>query len=138
MILAILLASTIFVTTLTLHWTIMKRISIDRSRLTAPIFAGICLILLTMHFLEVGLYALGFELGRAMELGDFSKPPSANFMDIYFFALATFTTLGLGKVMPTEHLAFIAGVSSFNGFLCISMSASFLFKLTPEVTDQPG
>ena len=49
-------------------------------------------------------------------------------MDVYYFALATYSTLGLGKVMPQGHLAFVAGVGSFCGFLAISMSASALFQ----------
>ncbi|ADM10809.1 hypothetical protein PB2503_00200 [Parvularcula bermudensis HTCC2503] len=117
-----------------LHWEILNRVSVRTAKLTAPRFGIICLGLILLHFAEVGLYAAGFELGRAVGIGTFSKPPGADFMDVYYFSLATFTTLGLGKAMPEGHLAFIAGVEAFNGFLCISMSASMLFKLMPEVT----
>nr|WP_281373873.1 ion channel [Parvularcula dongshanensis] len=86
------------------------------------------MVLLALHLAEVGAFAGAYELGRALGLGDFKEPAEADFMDIYYFSMATFTTLGLGKVMPTGHLASLAGLESFTGFLSISMSASAFFQ----------
>ena len=53
---------------------------------------------------------------------------ATDFMDVYYFSLATFATLGLGKVMPMGHLAFVAGVEGLTRFVCITLSASVVFQ----------
>lgn len=128
MITAFTIAIVLFVGILTTHfWVLTTAVPRLRKRGTFG-FVGLCLLLFALHLVEVGAFAGAFELGRALEIGDFKKPEEADFMDIYYFSMATFTTLGLGKVMPTGHLASLAGLESFTGFLCISMSASAFFQ----------
>ena len=41
-------------------------------------------------------------------------------MDIFYFSLVNYTSLGLGDIYPTGHSRFLAGLESLNGFLLIS------------------
>lgn len=80
------------------------------------------------HILEAGLYSLAFVAGSRAGLGGF-KPPNISSMEIFYFSLVNYTSLGLGDIYPTGHLRFLAGVESLNGFLLISCSASLIFLL---------
>ena len=48
-------------------------------------------------------------------------------MDVFYFSLVSYTSLGLGDIVPTGHLRLVAGVEALNGFLLISCSAAYLF-----------
>lgn len=128
MIAAILIAGTLALATLALHaatcgWMISKR----HGGGTVGLF-GTCCLLVALHLFEVALFAGGYQLGEALGIGYFEEPAGKGFMDVYYFSLATFATLGLGKLMPTGHVAFIAGVEGIVGFLCVTLSASTLFQ----------
>lgn len=81
------------------------------------------------HLLEAMLYALGFAVMDATGLGGFKGGDSDGFMDIFYFSLVNYTSLGLGDIYPTGHSRFLAGLESLNGFLLISCSASLVFVL---------
>ncbi len=125
---ALTIGGALFVAVLSFHYAVLAAV-VPRARARGTIgFVCFCALLLALHLIEVGAFAAAYEIGRSIGIGDFKKPAEADFMDIYYFSMATFTTLGLGKVMPTGHLASIAGLESFTGFLCISMSASAFFQ----------
>lgn len=79
------------------------------------------------HVIEAGFYAGGFFFGREWGIGAFKPEDPQNFMDIYYFSIVNYTSLGLGDIYPSGHLRLMAGVEALNGFLLISCSASFLF-----------
>lgn len=43
------------------------------------------------------------------------------------FSAETFTSLGLGDIVPTGPLRFLAGVEALNGLLLIGWSASYTY-----------
>lgn len=82
------------------------------------------------HLAEAGMYAVGFLTGRSLGLGGFQGTSDPmTFMEVYYFSIVNFTSLGLGDIYPTGHLRFIAGVESLSGFLLISCSATFVYLL---------
>lgn len=81
----------------------------------------------TAHIVEAGLYALGFSVGELMGIGGFEQEDVDTFMDVFYFSLVNYSSLGLGDIYPTGHLRFLAGVEALNGFLLISCSASTIF-----------
>ncbi len=87
------------------------------------------LITLFSHLVGAAIFAVGFWFGQQIGLGGFSKEPTMAAMDFYYFSLINITTLGLGDIYPDGHLRFVAGVESLTGFLLISASASYVFKL---------
>jgi len=87
-------------------------------------------MLATAHVAEAGLYALGFALGDHLEIGGFEADKVSSFMDVFYFSVVNYTSLGLGDIYPTGHLRFVAGIEALNGFLLISCSASTIFLVT--------
>lgn len=88
------------------------------------------------HMIEAALYAVGFIVIAEFGLGGFNKEGTDSFMDVFYFSLVNYTSLGLGDIYPTGHSRFLAGLESLNGFLLISCSASFLFVLMQPLTKQ--
>ena len=89
------------------------------------------------HLAEAALYATSFTLLDAFDLGGFKGGEADGFMDIFYFSLVNYTSLGLGDIYPTGHSRFLAGLESLNGFLLISCSASFIFLLMRNQMDGP-
>ena len=86
-------------------------------------------VIMVTHILEVLLYAVGYGIGQALNVGGFSPGPRLSAMEVAYFSLVTYTSLGLGDIFPHGHLRLMAGVEALNGFLLISCSASLLFIL---------
>ncbi|WP_245875706.1 ion channel [Puniceibacterium antarcticum] len=89
------------------------------------LFALYCLG--TAHIVEAGLYALGFSFGEIMGIGGFAQENVDSFMEVFYFSVVNYSSLGLGDIYPTGHLRFLAGIEALNGFLLISCSASTIF-----------
>ena len=92
-------------------------------------------VLAAAHVAEAGLYALGFILGEWMGIGDFAQGNVDSVMDVFYFSVVNYTSLGLGDIYPTGHLRFLAGIEALNGFLLISCSASTIFLITTRRND---
>ncbi len=87
------------------------------------------------HILEAGLYAIGFSLGDNLGIGGFEQEDVNSFMDVFYFSLVNYSSLGLGDIYPTGHFRFLAGVEALNGFLLISCSASTIFLVVTRKPD---
>lgn len=129
MLIAICIATTLFIVCGAFQYSVLVRVSALCKRYESSQFIAMQITLVSAgvaHLLEAALYAGGFQLARLLELGGFnmSQPPSA--MDIFYFSIVNYTSLGLGDIYPTGHLRFLAGVESLNGFLLISCSVSAL------------
>jgi len=79
------------------------------------------------HISEAGVYALGYMLGEALGFGSFLGQANMTSMDVFYFSLVSYTSLGLGDIYPVGHLRFLAGIEALNGFLLISCSAALIF-----------
>ncbi|MEQ9040214.1 MAG: ion channel [Silicimonas sp.] len=91
--------------------------------------------LATAHVVEAGLYALGFSFGEIIGIGGFAQENVDSFMDVFYFSVVNYSSLGLGDIYPTGHLRFLAGVEALNGFLLISCSASTIFLVVTRKMD---
>lgn len=132
MITAIVLGIVLFLAAATLH---LRTLELALARLPSEgavgsaTLTGFLLVTLFSHFVGAAVFAVGFWFGQEIGLGGFSKEPAMQTMDFYYFSLINITTLGLGDIYPEGHLRFVAGVESLTGFLLISASASYVFKL---------
>lgn len=80
------------------------------------------------HFCQVTLYALLFlTMERGLGLGRLTGAVSGQPFDYFYFAITTFTTLGVGDVYPVGPMRLVAGVASLNGLVLIGWSASFTY-----------
>lgn len=89
--------------------------------------------LFVLHVISALIFAGGFVIGETWGLGGFAKETAIGWMDVFYFSLINITTLGLGDIYPTGHLRFMAGIESLTGFLLISISASFAFRLINDM-----
>ena len=129
MVIAVALSTVLFLGTLAGHHATMVRAGSLLQR--GPLgFMAACGCIGLLHIAEVGAYAGAFGLGQRLGIGGFAGTEPLSAMDIFDFSVVNFPTLGLGSTVPTRHLRFLAGMEAFNGFLCISMSASLLFQHT--------
>lgn len=130
---SIFIATILFGLCGTLHYVVMAKLLSTLPK--SPLPRGLKLIiglyaLGIVHLAEAGFYAFGFLIGRGYGLGGFEQDSGPlSLMDVYYFSLVNFTSLGLGDIYPTGHLRFLAGVESLNGFLLISCSAVFIYLL---------
>lgn len=131
--LAILLATLSFIATAGLHLAVLHRLAplSDARRFDRlTLWVGTFLLIGLLHVVEAGIYATAFGFGQTLGIGGFdSAGGNASPMEIYYFALVSYTSLGLGDIYPTGHLRLLAGVASLNGFLLISCSAALLFRM---------
>lgn len=133
MIIAFIFAVSAFSLTAVLHLGVLHRLMLrfNRSdRNGAGVWIGAFLLIGALHLIEAGIYGVALKTGQVLGLGGFESAGSVvSTMDSFYFALVTYTSLGLGDIYPTGHLRLIAGIASLNGFLLISCSAAFLFKI---------
>ena len=118
------------------HYAMMTRASVRIERLIATPdlrIVGLLVVIFAVHMFEAGLFALVFGLGVEMGLGGFAPESDQGAMDIFYFSLVNYTTLGLGDVYPSGHLRVIAALEAFVGFLMLSCSASMLFANVSEM-----
>lgn len=90
-------------------------------------------LLLTVHTLEVLLFQLTIFLGsNFFSLGRFTAKFTENFSDYFYYAISTYSTLGLTEFYPTEGLKVLSGFGSLIGFSMITWSATFFYSLTKD------
>jgi type IV secretory pathway VirB2 component (pilin) len=83
--------------------------------------------LLALHVAEIWIFGIGYYLMATQP--DLSSIAGANntLLDLVYFSAVVYTTLGLGDLVPTGAIRFMAGSEALTGFLLISWSASFTF-----------
>lgn len=129
-------------TTVVMHYEILRyttrlipRLSIQlRVRMIVVIIVAFC-----GHILQIALYALAYwmtlhfpSLGRLS--GSIENAP----LDYFYYSAATFTTLGVGDIIPEGPIRFMAGVELLNGLILITWSASFTYIAMEKFwTDHP-
>lgn len=96
---------------------------------------------LLAHLVEIAIYAVAYGLVlRAPIFGSIEGLFTGTPSDLLYFAMTSYTTLGIGEVYPTGPLRLIVGMTSLNGFLLITWSASFTYLIMqrywhPELYD---
>jgi len=93
-------------------------------------------LLFLTHLFQIALFAGGFWIAEAqLGIGGFEGSATANLLDYFYFSTVMYTSLGIGDIVPTGHLRFLAGVEALNGLLLIAWSASFLFATMNRLWD---
>jgi len=99
----------------------------DRLRHPLPI---VLVSLFFAHLAEAVIYALGLafldKMGRGRLMGVVVGGPGW-FEDHFYFSIASYTTLGLGDIIPIGDIRIVAGLESLNGLVLVSWSASFTY-----------
>lgn len=89
----------------------------------AAVLVVLVLWLMFAHTLEIGLWAWVF-----FQHGMFTQWETA-----FYFAGATFTTLGFGDVLLPNDWRLLSGAAASNGLLLFGLSAAFLFDVVRQL-----
>lgn len=91
------------------------------------------------HIVEICLFALGYwlmlpypDLGAIR--GDFNGSP----LDLFYFSITSYTTLGVGDLLPHGALRFVSGIEALVGFVLVGWSASFTYLTMEQFWAQHG
>ena len=93
------------------------------------------------HLLEVVLYALGLSLldwaGEGELRGAIVGGPGW-FQDHFYFSIASYTTLGIGDILPHGNIRIVAGLEALNGLVLVAWSASFTYLIMERLWGREG
>lgn len=93
------------------------------------------------HLMEVVLYALGLALldwaGEGELTGAIVGGPDW-FEDHFYFAIASYTTLGIGDILPHGNIRVVAGLAALNGLVLVAWSASFTYLIMERLWGRKG
>jgi hypothetical protein len=76
-----------------------------------------------------------------LDLGKLAGHLEGDFLDFFYFSIATYTTLGIGDLHPAGAMRVVAGVEALNGLVLIGWSASFTYLTMERFWDirrEPG
>ncbi|MCA9420821.1 MAG: two pore domain potassium channel family protein [Nitrospira sp.] len=113
------------------HYEAVYRIStfinLRANRPRLGVIAGIVLALLA-HIVEIVIFASGYYgLILAGEYGAIVSEFTPGFSDCVYYSFVTYTTLGLGDLIPTGPLRFLTGIESLTGLVLIAWTASCIY-----------
>ncbi|MBU1605819.1 MAG: potassium channel family protein [Alphaproteobacteria bacterium] len=91
------------------------------------VLAGSSLVLAS-HLVIAGIFAGGMYVASLWGLGALEQDVIDSWMDYYYFALITISTVGLGDILPAGHMRAISGIAALTGFLMISCTAQYLYQ----------
>ena len=123
-------------TTVLVHYEILRRASraIPRLKLRRQFrVLAVIVACLFAHMVQVILYAAAFAaMHDHWDLGRLEGAVTGVFSDFVYFALTSYTTLGVGDVWPTGPMRLLTGVAALNGLVLIGWSASFTYLAMEE------
>jgi len=89
---------------------------------TIPTLIWTAVVLMLLHLVEVGLWAVTYRLLPENHLDTFEKAA--------YFSLVTFTTVGYGDITLTEtKWRLLSGMEALNGILLVGWSTALLFMI---------
>lgn len=128
---AVILAIAIVLATFAFHYGVLRWLSGGMARIAmGPGQRILCIVffIVVAHIGEVILYAAVYTASAGpLGLGSFGGRTVEQPLDFLYFSIVTYTSLGLGDVLPDGHLRFLAGVEALNGLLLIAWSGSFIY-----------
>lgn len=92
--------------------------------------------LFATHLVQVVLYALALSGLDAAGYGRLTGATVGGpewFVDHLYFSIASYTTLGIGDILPQGDIRIMAGVEALNGLVLVAWSASFTYLAMERV-----
>jgi hypothetical protein len=115
----------------------LKKI-LEKRRMGHPLLF-IILVLFCAHLVEVAIFALALSgldwAGYGRLLGAVRGGPGW-FEDHFYFSIASFTTLGIGDIVPHGPIRIVAGVEALTGLILVTWSASFTYLVMERLWTQ--
>lgn len=83
---------------------------------------------LLAHIIEIWILAIGYYLMiHSGKFGTLTGNISHTILDCAYFSFVTYTSLGIGDIVPDGNIRFVTGLEALTGLVLITWSASFLF-----------
>ncbi|MFN2098719.1 potassium channel family protein [Altererythrobacter sp. MF3-039] len=85
---------------------------------------------IVIHLIEVAIYAVSMWLLSTWERGVLlvpGEPPISSPTEFFYFSIASYTTLGIGDIVPQGDLRVVVGIEALQGLILIAWSASFTY-----------
>jgi voltage-gated potassium channel len=92
-----------------------------RSGSSFLILISTALLLVGLHLIEIGLWAITYLV---VTPGEF-----ASFEEAAYFSAVTFTTLGYGDITLSSAWRLLSGLEAINGILLVGWTTAFLFAV---------
>lgn len=125
------------------HYEALRWVSDSMPRMTLPLRSRLLVLIfaaLIAHLVEIGLFAIGLWLMQAYwNLGALTGLVNGGAMDFFYFSASSYTTLGMGDLVPLGGMRLVAAVESLIGLVLIGWSTSFTYLAMREFWDlHPG
>ncbi len=135
MIATTLVCLTLITITILIHYEALRMTSRVYAHLHVPARARILVVLaitFLSHFIQVMIYALAYSyLHFATDIGYIAGAEPLDMQNAFYFSVSSYTTLGIGDLVPHGGLRLISGVEALNGLVMVGWTASFTY-LTME------
>lgn len=83
---------------------------------------------LAAHAAEVWVFAVAYHgMVKSGLFGVLEGNYGGALLDAVYFSFTTYTTLGIGDIVPIGNIRFLVGIESLVGLVMITWSASFLY-----------
>lgn len=135
----VVLTLALVVASVFIHYEILRWTSNGMENMTIPprqrlqVFIGIALL---AHVLEICMFAVCFWLMQTYwNLGAVVGALEGDWLDFFYFSAASYTTLGMGDLLPTGPMRLVASVESLAGLVLIGWSASFTYLAMRDLWD---
>ena len=56
----------------------------------------------------------------------------------FYFSIASYTTLGIGDILPHGNIRIVAGLEALNGLVLVAWSASFTYLIMERLWGRQG
>lgn len=92
--------------------------------------------LFLVHLIEVQLFAFAMVLMDKMGLGHLGGATAGEaslVLDYFYFSMASYTTLGLGDIVPHGLVRLVAAIEALCGLMLIAWSASFAYLMMEQI-----
>lgn len=135
-----MIASTVLVlATVGIHYEALRLVSAVLPHLRIRPRARIIVIIMgafAAHTVEVWFYAIAFfVLDRYAEVGHLAGDAFNDFSAYVYYSSITYTSLGLGDLVPHGALRLLSGVEALNGLIMIGWTASFTYLAMEKLWD---
>lgn len=122
-------------------WNILPKLTV-RPRLRVLLIG---VPILVAHLIGIWLYGLTYflvenytSMGSITGQGRIYGLNMESFFDCLYFSAATYTSLGLGDLIPTQHLRMLVGAEVLNGLVMIGWTISFTYLTMEKFWSQPA
>ena len=132
MLAAIIISFLLISACLYLHFKILRnaaRIATGMGTSIGPPMITVMSLIFLTHLSEIILFAGTFWVMVRTGLGGLSGAHTSTAADYFYFSIGSYTTLGMGDIVPEGSVRVVAGIEALTGLLLIAWSASFTYLM---------